>query len=181
MKGWAREVAQHHAREGPSRIASCAASRTASCATSGAASCAPSCLRSIMRNITRSFTRSSVKTQRSTQEKLTGEFFRSAAPSLLITCSRRKDIAVFTLVSHLQCQRCQSIFNIFLCFWAPVVKLNPILFGVACRDSCSRILIQLEASSRGEYPIISVTFVLAMFLLGYCFLGHPRCRHGRPC
>ena len=93
MKGWVREVAQHHAREGPSRVAS----RAASCTASGAALCATSCLRSIMRNITRSFTRSSVKTQRSAQEKLTGEIC-SKRGAKLAHQKLRRDIDVFTHV-----------------------------------------------------------------------------------
>ena len=78
MKGWAREVAQHHAREGPLRIAS------------------TSCLRSIVRNITRS----SVKTQRCAQQEVDRrDFGAKLAPQNLQKLLW--DIDVFTLVGLL--------------------------------------------------------------------------------
>ena len=134
MKGWVREVAQHHAREGPSRIAS------------RAASCATSCLSSIMRNITRSFTRGSVKTQRSAQEKLTGNIFSKRGAKLAHQNLQklRRDIDVFTLTCSGRVSR------VYLtCFYAsgpPVVKLNPILFGVSCRDIFPSALTKWKAS-----------------------------------
>ena len=133
---WATEVDKRkgHERlgergceEGPSRIASCAASCTASCATSRAASCATKCQRSIMRNITRSFTRSGIKTHRSAQEKLTEFVFsmRGAKLAHQNLQQLRRDIDVFTLVFHLQWERCQSLFNVFLCFRATRLSNNP--------------------------------------------------------
>ena len=96
------------------------------------------CLRSIMRNITRSFTRSSVKTQRRAQEKLTGEIFRSATPSLLIRTRKSYEGILMRLRLFLICsgRGVRVYLTFFYASGPPVVKLNPILFGVSCRDNC---------------------------------------------
>ena len=83
------------------------------------------------------FTRSGVNRQRSAQEKLTGEFFRSAVSGLLIRTCRSYEVTLICLRLFLTCsgRGVRVYLTSFYASGPPVVKLNPILFGVSCRDN----------------------------------------------
>ena len=123
MKDLAREVAEHHAQHhalhrAQRHATSRATSRTASRATSG---------HSFARNI---------KPQHHKREKLTGEIVKPDA-KLAHQISQKlrlsRGIGVFTIPSG---GRGVSVYlTSFYASGPPVVKLDPILFGVSCRDN----------------------------------------------